>query len=348
MFESSLNIGLDPMSFQNTSLQSKDEIINNIIYELTPYIDSDLKYRIQTVLTKHFRELTIERITYTKETTVYNNDIVEQFCKIKNLEGCTDKTINFYKKEVLLFLDYMNDKSVEYITTEEIREYLMQKMNNGASAVTTDNSRRALNSFFNFCVEEDYIIKNPMLLIKKIKAPKFVKKGFTDEELILMRDSIDDIRDMAIFELLLTSGIRVQELCNLNRRDIMWDTNSFVVYGKGRKERVCYMNTLAKMRLKEYLNTRDDDNPALFVSFRKPKERVLVSGVERRIRKIGQKCGVKAHPHKFRRTMATTALNKGVPLEQVKELLGHSDISTTLIYAQTEQQLVKQSHQRFL
>lgn len=343
-----LNCGLDPMSFQNTSLQSKDEIINNIIYELTPYIDSDLKYRIQTVLTKHFRELTIERITYTKETTVYNNDIVEQFCKIKNLEGCTDKTINFYKKEVLLFLDYMNDKSVEYITTEEIREYLMQKMDNGASAVTTDNSRRALNSFFNFCVEEDYIIKNPMLLIKKIKAPKFIKKGFTDEELILMRDSIDDIRDMAIFELLLTSGIRVQELCNLNRKDIMWDTNSFVVYGKGRKERVCYMNTLAKMRLKEYLNTRDDDNPALFVSFRKPKERVLVSGVERRIRKIGQKCGVKAHPHKFRRTMATTALNKGVPLEQVKELLGHSDISTTLIYAQTEQQLVKQSHQRFL
>ena len=348
MFESSLNIGLDPMSFQNTSLQSKDEIINNIIYELTPYIDSDLKYRIQTVLTKHFRELTIERVTYTKETSVYNKDIVEQFCKIKNLEGCTDKTINFYKKEVLLFLDYMNDKSVEYITTEEIREYLMQKMNNGASAVTTDNSRRSLNSFFNFCVEEDYIIKNPMLLIKKIKAPKFVKKGFTDEELILMRDSIDDIRDMAIFELLLTSGIRVQELCNLNRKDIMWDTNSFVVYGKGRKERVCYMNTLAKMRLKEYLNTRDDDNPALFVSFRKPKERVLVSGVERRIRKIGQKCGVKAHPHKFRRTMATTALNKGVPLEQVKELLGHSDISTTLIYAQTEQQLVKQSHQRFL
>lgn len=348
MFESSLNIGLDPMSFQNTSLQSKDELINNIIYELTPYIDSDLKYRIQTVLTKHFRELTIERVTYTKETSVYNKDIVEQFCKIKNLEGCTDKTINFYKKEVLLFLDYMNDKSVEYITTEEIREYLMQKLNNGVSAVTTDNSRRALNSFFNFCVEEDYIIKNPMLLIKKIKAPKFVKKGFTDEELILMRDSIDDIRDMAIFELLLTSGIRVQELCNLNRRDIMWDTNSFVVYGKGRKERVCYMNTLAKMRLKEYLNTRDDDNPALFVSFRKPKERVLVSGVERRIRKIGQKCGVKAHPHKFRRTMATTALNKGVPLEQVKELLGHSDISTTLIYAQTEQQLVKQSHQRFL
>ena len=237
MFESSLNIGLDPMSFQNTSLQSKDEIINNIIYELTPYIDSDLKYRIQTVLTKHFRELTIERVTYTKETSVYNKDIVEQFCKIKNLEGCTDKTINFYKKEVLLFLDYMNDKSVEYITTEEIREYLMQKMNNGASAVTTDNSRRSLNSFFNFCVEEDYIIKNPMLLIKKIKAPKFVKKGFTDEELILMRDSIDDIRDMAIFELLLTSGIRVQELCNLNRKDIMWDTNSFVVYGKGRKER---------------------------------------------------------------------------------------------------------------
>lgn len=348
MFESGINIGLDPVYFQSTSLQSKEELINNIIYELSPYVDSDLKIRIRTVLTKAFRELSIERVNYTKEPSVYNNDIVEQFCKIKKLEGCTDKTIHFYKKEVLLFLNYMNDKSVEYITTEEIREYLMKKMNNGASAITTDNSRRCLNSFFKFCVEEDYIIKNPMLLIKKIKAPKYVKKGFTDEEIILMRDAIDNIRDIAIFELLLTSGIRVQELCNLNRRDIMWDSNSFVVYGKGRKERVAYMNTLAKMRIKEYLNSRDDDHPALFVSIRKPKERVLVSGIERRIRNIGKKAGVKAHPHKFRRTMATTALNKGVPLEQVQKLLGHEDISTTLIYAETEQDLVRQSHHKFL
>ena len=348
MFDSSLNIGLDPMSFQNTSLQSKDEIINNIIYELTPYIDSDLKYRIQTILTKHFRELSIERITYIKETKIYNQDIVERFVKIKNLEGCTDKTINFYKKEVLLFLDYMNDKSVEYITTDEIREYLMQKMDNGASAVTTDNTRRCLNSFFKFCVEEDYILKNPMLLIKKIKAPKFVKKGFTDEEIIKMRDTIDNTRNIAIFELLLTSGIRVHELVRLNKSDMMWDSNSFVVYGKGRKERICYMNTLAKMRIKEYLNTRNDDNPALFVSLRSPYKRILVSGTERLIRNAGKKCGVKAHPHKFRRTMATTALNKGVPLEQVQRLLGHEDISTTLIYAETEQDLVKQSHHKFL
>lgn len=348
MYESSLNVGLDPMSFQNTSLQDKEEIINNILYELSPYVDHDLKYRIKSVLNKHFRELSIERITFTKESTVYNQDIVEHFVKIKNLEGCTDKTIKFYKKEVVRFLEYMEDKSVEYITTKDIREYLMKKLNSGTSAVTTDNTRRALNSFFNFCVEEDYIIKNPMLLIKKIKAPKYVKKGFTDEELILMRDAIDDVRDIAIFELLLTSGIRVQELSNLNRRDIMWDSNSFVVYGKGRKERVAYMNTLAKMRLKEYLNTRDDDHPALFVSIRNPKERIKVSGIERRIRNIGRKCGVKAHPHKFRRTMATTALNKGVPLEQVKELLGHEDISTTLVYAQTERELVKQSHKKFL
>lgn len=343
-----LDCGLDSVSFQNTTLQDKEEVIKNIIYELEPYISTDLKIRIENVLNKHFRELSIERVTYVHKPVIYGADIIEEFCKIKNLEGCTEKTISFYKKEVLKFLDHVGNKSIEYIATDEIREYLMNMMEGGASAVTADNSRRCLNSFFSFCVENGYLIRSPMLQIKKIKAPKYVKKGFSDEEIIKMRDVLDNVRDNAIFELLLTSGIRVQELVNLNKSDIMWDSNSFVVYGKGRKERLAYMNTLAKMRLKEYLNSRDDDNPALFVSFRKPKERVLVSGVERRIRNLGKKCGVKAHPHKFRRTMATTALNKGVPLEQVKEMLGHEDISTTLIYAQTEQSLVKQSHDKFL
>ena len=343
-----LNCGLDSVSFQNTTLQDKEAVIKNILYELEPYVSTDLKVRIENVLNKHFRELSIERVTYVHKPIHYGADLIEEFCRVKNLEGCTEKTITFYKKEVLKFLDQVGDKSIEYVSTDEIRNYLMKMMDMGVSPVTTDNSRRALNSFFNFCVQEGYLIRSPMLQIKKIKAPKYVKKGFSDEEIIRMRDTLDNIRDNAIFELLLTSGIRVQELVNLNKSDIMWDSNSFVVYGKGRKERVCYMNTLAKLRLKEYLNSREDDNPALFVSLRKPAMRVEVSGIERRIRNLGKKCGVKAHPHKFRRTMATTALNKGVPLEQVKEMLGHNDISTTLIYAQTEQELVKQSHNKFL
>ena len=343
-----LNIGLDPVSFQNTALQEKEDIIQSILYELKPYIAQELEYRIENVLNKHFRELSIERVTYTEKPSIYNEDLIEEFCKVKQLEGCTDKTIHMYKREAKKFFEHMDNKSVDYITTEDVREYLMIKLNKGVSATTVDNSRRALNSFFKFCVDEGYIMRNPMLLIKKIKAPKYVKKGFTDEEIIKMRDVIDNTRNIAIFELLLTSGIRVHELVSLNKRDIMWETKSFVVYGKGRKERVAYMNTLAAMRLKEYLESRDDDNPALFVALRAPHERILVSGVERLIRNIGRKCGVAAHPHKFRRTMATTALNKGVPLEQVKELLGHQDISTTLIYAQTEQALVKQSHNKFL
>ena len=236
------------------------------------------------------------------------------------------------------------------ITTNHLRLYLAnyQEQNN-SSKVTIDNIRRILSSFFSWLEDEDLIIKSPVRRIHKVKTGKVIRDCYTDEELETMRDSCSNERDLAIIDLFSSSGMRVGELVNLNINDINYQERECVVLGKGNKERIVYFDARTKIHLSNYLEHRKDQNKALFVSLKAPYNRLSISGVESLLRSIGKHLNIaKVHPHKFRRTLATTAIDKGMPIEQVQQMLGHQKIDTTLHYAFVKQNNVKISHRKYI
>ena len=271
------------------------------------------------------------------------------FLEAKEIEGCSVRTIQYYRVTVKHLLSRITTP-VRKITTEEMRTYLVEYQQiNQCSKVTVDNIRRNISSFFSWLEEEDYILKSPMRRIHKIKTKKVVKGIISDEAIEKMRDKCANIRDLAMIDLLYSTGIRVGELVNLNIENVDLEQRECVVYGKGDKERKVYFDAKAKIHLQDYFNSRTDSNPALFVTLDAPYERLKISGVEIRIRELGRKLGLKKiHPHKFRRTMATRAIDKGMPIEQVQKILGHSQIDTTMQYAIVNQSNVKISHQKYI
>ena len=278
-----------------------------------------------------------------------NSALLINFLASKHIEGCSERTILYYRSTIEKMLETIN-KRIEYITTDDLRKYLTDYKNStNASKTTVDNVRRVLSSFFSWLEDEDYILKNPIRRIRKIKTRKVVKEVLSDENFEVLRDNCDNIRDLSMIELLNSTGIRVGELVNLNIDDVLFNERECVVLGKGDSERTVYFDAKTKIHLLKYLETRDDDNPALFVSFKKPYERLGINGVERRIRELGNYSNIKkVHPHKFRRTMATNAIDKGMPIEQVQKLLGHVQIDTTMQYAMVNQSNVKRAHRKYI
>jgi site-specific recombinase XerD len=265
------------------------------------------------------------------------------------VEGCSIKTIKYYETTIRQLYKKM-PKNVSEYTTEDIRAYLaVFQRKHKSSKVTIDNIRRIFSSFFAWLEEEDFILKSPVRRIHKVKTGTQVKEVLTDENLELLRDKCKNIRDLAIIDLLSSTGIRVGELVKLNRNDINFAERECIVFGKGNKERIVYFNARAKIHLQEYLKTRKDKNQALFVSLAKPHTRLQISGVETRLRELGRRVKLpRVHPHKFRRTLATMAIDKGMPVEQVQKLLGHVKIDTTMHYAMVNQTNVKLSHRKFI
>lgn len=284
-----------------------------------------------------------------KEDAKSNNRILEIFLSAKQVEGCSIKTIKYYESTVRQLYKKMPKKVSEY-TTEDIRAYLaVFQRKHKSSKVTIDNIRRIFSSFFAWLEEEDFILKSPVRRIHKVKTGTQVKEVLTDENLELLRDNCKTIRDLAIVDFLTSTGIRVGELVKLNRNDVNFAERECIVFGKGNKERIVYFNARAKIHLQEYLKSRRDKNPALFVSLGKPHSRLQISGVELRLRQLGRNVKLpRVHPHKFRRTLATMAIDKGMPVEQVQKLLGHVKIDTTMHYAMVNQTNVKLSHRKFI
>lgn len=278
-----------------------------------------------------------------------NQEMLQAFLSAKRVEGCSDKSIEYYRTTLEFMIKKVN-KSVRQVTTEDLRVYLAEyQQKRSAAKVTIDNIRRIFSSFFSWLEDENYIIKSPARRIHKIKTGTTVKETYTDEELELMRDYCEDIRDLAIIDVLASTGMRVGELVTLNREDIDFVRRECIVLGKGDKERKVYFDARAKIHLKKYLESRDDDNAALFVTLNQPYSRLKISGVEIRLRELGRKLNInKVHPHKFRRTLATKAIDKGMPIEQVQVLLGHTKIDTTLQYAMVNQNNVKMAHQKYI
>lgn len=320
-----------------------EEKFISIINEMAEVLNAAQLKKLQEVLLKNLSENEPEK------QNISNDEYLQMFLSAKQIEGCSNRTIEYYRSTIEHLLENTSEP-IRKITTEMMREYLVhyQKINN-CSRTTVDNIRRNISSFFSWLEEEDYILKSPMRRIHKIKTKKVVKTIISDEEIEHLRDACANLRDVAIIDLLYSTGMRVGELVKLNREDIDFEKRECVVFGKGDKERKVYFDAKAKIHLQEYLISRVDDNHALFVTLDKPHDRLKISGVEIRLRELGKITNIdRIHPHKFRRTMATRAIDKGMPVEQVQKLLGHSQIDTTMQYAIVNQNNVKESHRRYV
>lgn len=317
---------------------------------MTGVLTVDQMTQLNSVLLQTISRYTlIEDGDKIQEDIVSNNRLLEIFLSAKLVEGCSVKTIKYYETTVKQLFKYM-PKAVKEYTTDDLRAYLavFQKKHK-SSKVTIDNIRRIFSSFFSWLEDEDFILKSPVRRIHKVKTGEQVKEVISDENLEKLRDNCKCIRDLAIIDMLASTGMRVGELVKLNRNDVNFAERECIVFGKGNKERVVYFNARAKLHLQEYLASRKDKNQALFVSLDKPHVRLQISGVEMRLRDLGRGLKIpRIHPHKFRRTLATMAIDKGMPVEQVQKLLGHVKIDTTMRYAMVNQTNVKLSHRKFL
>lgn len=323
--------------------KSMEEKIVVIINAMTEVLNASQLRKLQEVLLK---ELAANE---SAQQSTSNEEYLQMFLNAKKIEGCSERTVQYYQVTIKHFLRAIDTK-VQKISTEEIRQYLVDYQGiNDCSKTTVDNIRRNISSFFSWLEEEDYILKSPMRRIHKIKATQVVKTIISDEEIEKLRGSCQHARDLAIIDLLYSTGIRVGELVRLNRKDINFNDRECIVLGKGDKERKVYFDAKAKIHLQEYLEMRSDDNDALLVTLDAPHVRLKISGVEIRLRNLGKQAKVeRIHPHKFRRTMATRAIDKGMPVEQVQKLLGHSQIDTTMQYAIVNQSNVKESHRKYI
>lgn len=322
----------------------KEELMNKIIQGMLLFLDNAQMGHLLEVLNYALFGYEVKKSDGIEHEDIEqeNIKILDAFISAKNIEGCSEKSLKYYRTTIEAMLATIG-KGVLHVTTEDLREYLANyQEEKKSSKVTIDNIRRILSSFFTWLEDEDYILKSPVRRIHKVKAATVVKETYSDEELEVMKDACDNPRDLALIDMLASTGMRVGELVLLNREDINFEERECIVFGKGSKERIVYFDAGTKIHLQEYLDGRTDDNEALFVSLRAPYDRLQIGGIEVRLRNLGEKLELsKVHPHKFRRTLATTAIDKGMPIEQLQRLLGHQRIDTTLQYAMVKQNNVK-------
>lgn len=329
-------------------MRTAAEIANAVLAKMQTIICSEALSYLESILMSELRGIELE-VSPLSSVEDEASEYMERFLAAKTIEGCSPKTIRYYKATLAKALETINKPAVR-ISPDDLRTYLSKySMDNNAESITVDNVRRILSSFFSWLEDENHILKSPARRIKKIRSKRTVKSVYSDEELIALADACSCRRDLAIIDLLSSTGMRVGELVSLNREDVDLNRRECIVLGKGNKERVVYFDANTKLHLSNYLQERSDNSAALFCSLTKPSSRLQVSGVELRLRSLGTKAGIKhVHPHKFRRTLATKAIGKGMPIEQVQKLLGHQKIDTTLMYAMVDQDNVRNSHRRYI
>ena len=325
----------------------KKVIINEIMQGMLKHLDNSQMKMLYNVLERSFEGIEISKTEF--PTDEQNINYIDLFVSAKRVEGCSEKTLHYYSQTIKSVIDFIG-KEIPHITTEDLRHYITNyQEDRKSSKVTIDNIRRILSSFFAWLEDEDYIVKSPVRRIHKVKSSITIKETYTDENLEQMRDNCDELRDLALIDILASTGMRIGELVLLNREDINFEERECIVFGKGSKERLVYFDARTKIHLQNYLNSRNDTNKALFVSLKAPFNRMTIGGIEVRLREMGRKLGInKVHPHKFRRTLATMAIDKGMPVEQLQKLLGHQRIDTTLQYAMVKQSNVKIAHRRYI
>lgn len=325
----------------------KQRIMEEIVQQMLPHLDNAQLQKLQEVLEHLLYNCEISgKVTEAEDDS---QKLIDSFVYAKRIEGCSEKTLKYYRTTIEAMTEAI-DKGVRHMQTDDLRTYLTEyQEKHGSSRVTIDNIRRILSSFFSWLEDEDHILKSPVRRIHKVKTATNIKETYTDEELEKMRDNCEELRDLAIVDMLASTGMRIGEMVLLNKADINFNERECVVFGKGDKERVVYFDARTKIHLQNYIDSRIDDNPALFVTLRAPYTRITIGGIESRLREMGKNLEIeKVHPHKFRRTLATMAIDKGMPIEQLQQLLGHKRIDTTLQYAMVKQSNVKQAHRKYI
>ena len=327
----------------------EDVLVASIVNAIMGLVEPGKVQAVKTVITSVVSKFEVTLKEQEESDFLDNRDLLQKFLDAKSIEGCSEKTKAYYRKTLEGMIKAVG-KPLITVDTDDLRKYLSEyQSKNNSSKVTIDNIRRIISSFFSWLEEEDHILKSPARRIHKIKTDKVVKEVYTDEKLEKMRDTTNNIRDLALIDMLASTGMRVGELVKLDKSDIDFQNRECIVFGKGNKERKVYFDARTKIHLEEYLESRTDENEALFVSLRQPHSRITINGVENRLKSIGSSLGIKkVHPHKFRRTLATAAIDKGMPVEQLQRLLGHERIDTTMQYAMVKQSNVKDSHRRFI
>lgn len=328
-----------------------DEFVNDVLRDMLAYLDNGQAEQLRRVLKHNLSGYEIQRRSdsTTGDASTENTRLTGAFLSAKRIEGCSEKSLSYYRKTIETMSEKIG-KGITHITTNDLRSYLTDyQTERKSSKVTIDNIRRILSSFFSWLEDEDYILKSPVRRIHKVKTATTIKETYTDEVLETMRDNCETLRDLAMIDMLASTGMRVGELVLLNRDDINFEERECVVFGKGSKERMVYFDARTKIHLQNYLAQRTDSNNALFVSLKAPYERLQIGGVETRLRELGKRLSLpRVHPHKFRRTLATMAIDKGMPVEQLQRLLGHQRIDTTLQYAMVKQSNVKIAHRKYI
>ena len=328
----------------------KEHLTMEIVNLMMPHLNNEqiitLKHSIYMVLQNY------DISEHRKLPAVYKpnwHSSLKRFLDTKEFEGKSHETIKQYQYELNHLLSYLA-KNVEDIDDSDISNYLLQyKIVRKISNQSLENKRLIYSSFFTWLHVRGAIPSNPMRNIPPFKIEKKIKKPFSDEERELLLMNAKHIRDKAMMEFFYSTCVRVSELAAINIADIRFSERDLVVYGKGAKERIAYINSRALVYLEMYLKSRTDNNPALFVSLNSPHNRLTKSGIELAIRRAGRRAGVaNAHPHRFRRTGATNASNRGMPIEEVATLLGHEKLDTTRRYCTVKQQSVKYHHEKYL
>lgn len=327
----------------------KEKIVHNVIQEMLPFLNNSQLEKLKKILSFELESIEFSKKKKENFQIQSNSKLIEGFISAKRVEGCSEKSLNYYKITIDKMIEGIN-KPIKEIVTDDLRNYLTNYQGKkNLSRMTIDNIRRIFSSFFSWLEDEDYILKSPVRRIHKIKSTTVVKETYTDESLEIMRDSCKNLRDLALIDILASTGMRIGELVLLNKEDINFNERECIVFGKGNKERIVYFDARTKIHLKNYLDNRKDKNNALFVSLKEPYNRITIGGIETRLRKLGRELNIpRVHPHKFRRTLATVAIDKGMPIEQLQRLLGHQRIDTTLQYAMVKQNNVKLAHKKYI
>ena len=320
----------------------KQEVLQRMMLLMDNAQVKALEHTLEAVLSKYMEDKQ-------DAEEISSQQLLQKFLEAKRIEGCSEKTLTYYQNTVNRMLT-KTGKEVAHIMTVDLRSYLTEyQKEKNLSRVTIDNVRRILSSFFSWLEDEEYLIKSPIRRIHKVKTTSSIKDTYSDEDLEKMRDSCEERRDLALIDMLASTGMRVGELVLLNQSDLNFNERECKVLGKGNKERIVYFDARTKIHLQEYIESRDDDCEALFVTLKAPHSRLTINGVESRVREIGKQLSIdKVHPHKFRRTLATKAIDKGMPIEQLQQLLGHKRIDTTLQYAMVKQSNVKMAHRKYI
>ena len=329
----------------------KQQFIANIIQSMILYLDNSQLEHLQQVLTTQFADVDIAKLERNCEKNADNENkvLISSFIAAKRIEGCSEKSLKYYENTIQCTVNNIA-KDIKHLTTDDLRLYLTEYQERyNSSRVTIDNIRRILSSFFSWLEDEGYIFKSPIRRIHKVKTDKIIKETYSDEELETLRDNSPTIRDLAMIDMLASTGMRIGEMVLLDKDDVNFAERECKVLGKGNKEHIAYFDARTKLHLQQYIESRADENDGLFVSLRQPSKRITIGGIESRLRKLGQNLNIhKVHPHKFRRTLATMAIDKGMPIEQLQRLLGHQRIDTTLQYAMVKQSNVKLAHKKYI